>query len=85
MTGEISLRGKILLIGGVKEKILAAHRAGFKRILLPKGNEKDLKFVPADVKRELEMILIENVEQAIHNSFEFPLNSDQIPRVRSKL
>lgn len=65
MTGEISLRGAVLPVGGIKEKILAGHRAGIKRVILPKDNEKDLDDVPKDVRDELEFILVETVEDVI--------------------
>jgi ATP-dependent Lon protease len=65
MTGEISLRGAVLPVGGIKEKILAAHRAGIKRVILPLDNEKDLDDVPEEVKAELEFILVETVEDVI--------------------
>lgn len=65
MTGEISLRGAVLPVGGIKEKVLAAHRAGIKRVILPKDNEKDLDDVPQDVKDELEFIFAETVEDVI--------------------
>ncbi|MDI6723178.1 MAG: endopeptidase La [Methanobacterium sp.] len=65
MTGEISLRGAVLPVGGIKEKVLAAHRAGIKRVILPKDNEKDLDDIPEDVKDELEFILVETVEDVI--------------------
>jgi ATP-dependent Lon protease len=65
MTGEISLRGLVLPIGGVKEKTLAALRAGIKCVMLPKRNEKDLEDVPADAKAKLEFVFLENVADAI--------------------
>lgn len=65
MTGEISLRGAVLPVGGIKEKVLAAHRAGINRIILPKDNEKDLDDVPQDVKDEIEFIFAETVEDVI--------------------
>ena len=65
MTGEISLRGAVLPVGGIKEKVLAAHRAGIKRVILPHDNEKDLDDIPADVKDELEFVLVETVEDVI--------------------
>jgi ATP-dependent Lon protease len=65
MTGEISLRGLVLPIGGVKEKTLAALRAGIKTVMLPKRNEKDLEDVPAEAKSKLEFVFLERVEDAI--------------------
>ena len=65
MTGEISLRGLVLPIGGVKEKVLAALRAGIKTVMLPKRNEKDLEDVPASVREQLEFVWLENVEDAV--------------------
>jgi len=65
MTGEISLRGLVLPIGGVKEKTLAALRAGIKTVMLPKRNEKDLEDVPAEAKAKLEFVFLERVEDAI--------------------
>ncbi|MDE7463775.1 MAG: endopeptidase La [Clostridiales bacterium] len=63
MTGELTLRGKVLAIGGLKEKSLAAFRAGFKRILIPKENEKDLADVPKEVKDRLEIIMVDNIDK----------------------
>jgi len=65
MTGEISLRGAVLPVGGIKEKVLAAHRAGIKRIILPKENEKDITDIPKDVQKDLEFILVETIEEVI--------------------
>lgn len=65
MTGEISLRGAVLPVGGIKEKVLAAHRAGIKRVILPKENLNDLDDVPDDVKGEMEFISVETVEDVI--------------------
>ncbi len=70
MTGEISLSGLVLPVGGIKEKVLAAHRAGITRIILPKANEKDLKEVPDEVKLELEFILVETIEEVLPAAFE---------------
>lgn len=63
MTGEMTLRGKILPIGGIKEKLIGAHRANIKKVFLPKQNEKDLKEVPKDVKDELEIIYVDNYQE----------------------
>ncbi len=65
MTGEITLRGKILPVGGIKEKVLAAHRAGMKKVILPKENEKDLEEVPQEIKEELQFIWAERIDQAL--------------------
>lgn len=73
MTGEISLRGAVLPVGGIKEKVLAAHRAGIKRIILPVDNEKDLDDVPEDVKAEIEFILVETVEDVIKETIDIEL------------
>jgi ATP-dependent Lon protease len=63
MTGEITLRGKVLAVGGLKSKILAAHRAGFKTIILPKENKKDLDEIPKDVLKKLNIKFAENIAQ----------------------
>ena len=65
MTGEISLRGLVLPIGGVKEKVLAALRAGITTVMIPKRNEKDLEDVPADARARLQLVFLERVEDAI--------------------
>lgn len=63
MTGEITLRGRILAIGGVKEKVLAAHRAGIKKVILPKENRKDLREIPVKIRRELEFVFVDHLDQ----------------------
>src|SRR3954464_13489240 len=68
MTGEISLRGLVLPIGGVKEKTLAALRAGIKTVMLPKRNEKDLEDVPAEARSKLEFVFLERVEDALRTA-----------------
>lgn len=65
MTGEITLRGKVLPVGGIREKVLAAHRAGIKKILLPKDNEPDIDEIPQSVKRQLKFVLIDDVTKAL--------------------
>jgi ATP-dependent Lon protease len=68
MTGEINLSGDVLPIGGVREKVLAAHRAGIKRLLLPRQNEKDLVDVPEDVRSQMEFIVCDRVEEVLNNA-----------------
>ncbi|KYG66542.1 endopeptidase La [Bdellovibrio bacteriovorus] len=70
MTGEISLRGRVMAIGGLKEKILAAHRGGIKIIICPKENEKDLKDIPKDVMKDLKVILVDHVDQVLINALD---------------
>lgn len=68
MTGEITLRGRVLEIGGLKEKLLAAHRGGIKKVLIPKANEKDLVEIPTSVKDHMEIVLVETVDQVIEHA-----------------
>jgi len=65
MTGEVTLRGAVTPVGGIKEKLIAAHRAGIKKILLPKFNERDLKDLPSEVRAELEITLVEKVSEVL--------------------
>ena len=65
MTGEITLRGKVLPVGGIREKVLAAHRAGIRKVLLPKDNEPDIQDIPEAVRDELEFVLIKHVKDAL--------------------
>ena len=70
MTGEITLRGDVLPIGGVREKSIGAHRNGIKTIILPKENEKDLEKVPIEVKKDITYIFVENYKEVFENVFE---------------
>ena len=70
MTGEINLRGEVLAIGGLREKLIAAKRIGINKVLIPKDNEKDLEEVPKDILNEMNIILIENVFEAYKHSFD---------------
>ncbi|GAB4194771.1 MAG: endopeptidase La [Sandaracinaceae bacterium] len=70
MTGEVSLRGRVLPIGGLKAKLLAAHRAGFKRVVIPKLNERDLPEIPESVRADLEILLTEDVRDVIAAALE---------------
>jgi ATP-dependent Lon protease len=75
MTGEITLRGKVLPIGGLKEKLLAAHRAGLFEVILPKDNEKDLAEVPENLRNSMKMHLVETMDQVLQIALESPLSS----------
>ncbi|BCX14714.1 MAG: Lon protease [Patescibacteria group bacterium] len=65
MTGEITLRGKVMEIGGVKEKVIAGYRAGLKVIILPKGNKKDMEDVPSEVKKNIKFVFVDNLEDVL--------------------
>jgi ATP-dependent Lon protease len=73
MTGEITLRGKVLPIGGVKEKVLAAHRAGVKNIILPKDNEKDLADIPKNVLDTLNVYMVQHMDEVLKIALTEPL------------
>ena len=70
MTGEISLIGNVLPIGGVKEKVLGAHRVGIKRIILPYANRKDLKEIPEYIAKEILFITVKKIEDVLHQALE---------------
>jgi ATP-dependent Lon protease len=70
MTGELSLRGRVLPIGGIKEKVLAAHRAGIKRIILPERNKADLEEIPREVRDELEFIIVSRLDEVLKAALE---------------
>ncbi|MDI9484650.1 MAG: endopeptidase La [Bacillota bacterium] len=80
MTGEITLRGRILPIGGVKEKLLAAHRAGITHVLLPTDNEKDLEEIPASVLGKMQITLVEHMDEVLsHALYAEPVNDQPLP------
>ena len=68
MTGEVTLRGKVLPIGGLKEKSLAAYRLGIKTVIIPKGNEKDLENIPENVRKELKFLPVATVSEVLDNA-----------------
>jgi ATP-dependent Lon protease len=70
MTGEITLRGQVLAIGGVKEKVLAAHRNGLTTVILPKRNEQDIDDVPEEIRNSMKFIFAESVEDVIDAALE---------------
>jgi ATP-dependent Lon protease len=73
MTGEITLRGKVLAIGGLKEKLLAALRAGITEAMIPKENEKDLPELPENIRNHMKIHLVENMDQVLKIALEHPL------------
>jgi ATP-dependent Lon protease len=87
MTGEVTLQGQVLPIGGLKQKVLAAHRHGLKTIILPKANEVDLDDVPQEIRDELEFVLVEHLdevlERAIVPQIEFEVALDETPEGRN--
>jgi ATP-dependent Lon protease len=78
MTGEISLRGLVLPVGGIKEKIVAAHRAGIRRVMLPARNKKDYEDIPASAREHLEFVWLENVDQALGAVFDCGEQADAL-------
>jgi ATP-dependent Lon protease len=68
MTGEITLRGRVLPIGGLKEKLIAAHRGGIDTVLIPSENEKDLKDIPPKIKRGLTLVLVEDMDEVLEHA-----------------
>ena len=68
MTGEVTLRGKVLPIGGLKEKTLAAYRMGIKKVIIPKENEKDTEEIPAEVREKIQIILAEEISTVFEHA-----------------
>ncbi len=79
MTGEITLRGKVLPIGGVKEKLLAAHRLGLRTVILPRDNEKDLADVPPEIQSQMSVKLVETMDEVLLLALERPLETPSVP------
>jgi ATP-dependent Lon protease len=76
MTGEVTLRGKVLEIGGVKEKVLAAYRAGLRHLIMPASNEKDLRDVPDEVKKQITFTFVATMDEVLRLAL-LPLGSDE--------
>jgi ATP-dependent Lon protease len=86
MTGEVTLRGKVLEIGGVKEKVLAAYRAGLRDIIMPKSNEKDLRDVPDEVKQNMHFSFVSAMDEVLHLALlPEPVTADEVPPVSSEI
>jgi ATP-dependent Lon protease len=83
MTGEVTLRGRVLAIGGLKEKVMAAHRGGIRTVIVPKENEKDLKDIPKEIMKDLKVILVDHVDQVLVNALDVK-NFKDIFKVRAE-
>jgi ATP-dependent Lon protease len=81
MTGEITLRGRVLPIGGVKEKVLGAHRAGIEQILLPKANEADLEDIPEEVRAALRFHFVESLDEVLRLALLPPSGTVDAPKI----
>jgi ATP-dependent Lon protease len=68
MTGEITLRGRVLPIGGIKEKVLGAHRAGLRRVIMPRRNEADLDDIPADLRKQMRFVMIDSIDGVLREA-----------------
>ncbi len=68
MTGEITLRGKVLPVGGIKEKVLAAHRVGIREVILPRRNERDIEDIPEELRKQLRFVLVDDAEEVLHHA-----------------
>lgn len=77
MTGEITLRGRVLPVGGIKEKVLAANRMGIKKILLPIDNKKDLEEIPDKIKKKIEFVLVKSIEEVLENALIKRIDNDE--------
>jgi ATP-dependent Lon protease len=73
MTGEVTLQGRVLPVGGIKQKVIAAHTAGLKEVVLPFGNKEDLSDVPEEVLKEIKITLAKDVEDVIRAVFHSPI------------
>src|SRR6201991_2205749 len=82
MTGEVTLRGKVLEIGGVKEKTLAAYRSGLRQVIMPKSNEKDLRDVPEEVKKNMAFTFVERMDEVLHLALLAPVSPELADRVQ---
>jgi ATP-dependent Lon protease len=81
MTGEITLRGKVLPVGGIKEKVLAAHRAGIRTVILPRRNERDVEDVPEELRRDMRFVFVDEAEDVLRHALtETALPSASIAR-----
>jgi ATP-dependent Lon protease len=83
MTGEITLRGRVMEIGGLKEKLLAAHRAGIRTVLVPRDNRKDLREVPRRVLKAMRIVLVSHVDDVLREALALDDAAARFPQLRS--
>jgi ATP-dependent Lon protease len=82
LTGEVSLRGKVLAISGIKEKIAAAHRAGIFKVIIPKDNEKDIKEMPRQILEDMEFITVERLDEVFeHALLDFRITDNSLEKM----
>jgi ATP-dependent Lon protease len=79
MTGELTLRGQVKPIGGLKEKLLAAHQAGIRQVLAPRDNEKDLRDVPRSVRQSLDIVLVDHMDEVLQLALVPPRQPVEVP------
>jgi ATP-dependent Lon protease len=79
MTGEITLRGRVLPIGGLKEKVLAAHRAGIKTVIVPEENQKDLIEIPGNVRKQMKIVLVAHMDEVLSEALLSRRDSHEVP------
>ncbi|MCD6219591.1 endopeptidase La, partial [Candidatus Calescamantes bacterium] len=79
MTGEITLRGRVLPVGGVKEKVLAAHRAGIKKVILPEKNSKDLEEVPQQIRKEMKFVFVKELSEVFKQALKGKIRTNSSP------
>jgi ATP-dependent Lon protease len=87
LTGEVTLRGKVLEIGGVKEKVLAAYRAGLRHVIMPSANEKDLRDIPDEVREKMAFTFVSTMDEVIHLMLlqpSAPLLADSAPHAEPR-
>jgi ATP-dependent Lon protease len=84
MTGEVTLSGAVLPVGGIKEKVLAAHRAGIKTVILPRENERDLIDVPEDARDELTFVPVDTIEDLLREALGIELHGPVLPYVGNR-
>ncbi|NLI69733.1 MAG: endopeptidase La [Firmicutes bacterium] len=79
LTGEITLRGRVLPVGGIKEKVLAAHRSGLKKVILPSDNRRDLSDIPANIRKNLDFVLVDDMDEVMDAVFGKLIKKERIP------